>query len=157
MFCPRCGVQIVETTRFCKSCGMALAPVIDFVASGGTSPLGASWLTNALSGFSPAHKMWLVTLLLVFFPILLIALPFFVPIAIVWMVLQHSMQRRSLGAPTAVQPGYFQQPQVQPAPTNPLYKSQPLAQPTALQTGSLVSEAPPGSVVEDETRRLQNR
>jgi len=157
MFCPRCGVQIGEATKFCKSCGMALAPVIDFVASGGTSPLGASAWSNALSGFSSAQKMWLVVLLLIFSPILLGALPFFVPIAIVWMILQHNIQKRSPGAPTAIQPGYFQQPQIQPARTNPLYKSQPLAQPTALQTGSLVSEAPPGSVVEDETRRLRNR
>jgi len=136
---------------------MALAPVIDFVANGGTTPLSASALTNALSGFSPAQKMWLVTLLLVFSPILLFVGPFLVPIAIVWMVLRHSEQRRSMGALTAVQPGYFQQPQVQSSPTNPLYGSQPSAQQPALQTGSLISGAAPGSVVEDETRRLRNQ
>src|SRR5262249_22486265 len=142
---------------FCKSCGMALAPVIDFVASGGTSPLSASAWSNALSGFSSGQKMWLVVLLLIFSPILLGALPFFVPIAIVWMILNHNMQKRYTGAPTAIQPGYFQQPQVQPAPTNPLYGSLPSAQQPALQTGSLISEAAPGSVVEDETRRLQSQ
>jgi hypothetical protein len=157
MFCPRCGVQIVETTRFCKSCGMALASVIDFVANGGTTPLGSSTLTNALSGFSPAQKIWIVTLLLIFSPILLGALPFFAPIAIVWMILQHSAQKRSLSAPTAVQPGYYQQPQVQPAPMNPSFEFRPLAQPPVPQTGSLISKEPPSSVVEDETRRLQNQ
>ncbi|MGH9768268.1 MAG: zinc-ribbon domain-containing protein [Blastocatellia bacterium] len=156
MFCPRCGVQIVETTRFCKSCGMALAPVMDFVASGGTRSLSDSGLTNALSGFSPAQKIWLVTLLLVFSPILLLVGPFLVPIAIVWMVLRHSEKKRHPGAPAAI-PGYFQQPQIHPSPTNPLYGSQPSAQQPALQTGSLISGAAPGSVVEDETRRLQNR
>src|SRR5262245_27910002 len=157
MFCPKCGVQIAETTKFCKSCGMALAPVIDFVASGGTTSLGASWLTNALSGFSPAQKLWLVTLLLIFSPMLLLAFPLFVPIAIVWMVLRHSMQRRSPGEPAAIQPAYFRQQQVQPAPTNLFYESRPPAQPPAPQTGSLISEAAPGSVVEDETRRLQDQ
>jgi len=136
---------------------MALAPVMDFVASGGNSPLGASSWTSAFSGFSPAQKMWIMILALIFSPILLGALPFFVPIAIVWMVLRHSEQKRFRGAPTAIQPGYFLQPQAQPAPTNPLYGSQPQAQPLPLQTGSLISEAAPGSVVEDETRRLRNQ
>ena len=157
MFCPRCGVQIVETTKFCKSCGMALAPVIDFVASGGTSPHGVSSWTNAFSDFSPAQKMWLIILSLIFSPILLGALPFFVPIAIVWMILQHSAQKRFQGAQTGIQPGYFQQPQTQPTPTNPLYGSQPQAQPLPLQSGSHFSEAAPGSVVEDETHRLRNQ
>jgi hypothetical protein len=157
MFCPKCGVQIVETTKFCKSCGLALAPVTDFVASGGASPLGASSWTNAFSGFSPTQKMWLMILTLIFSPILLGALPFFVPVAIVWMVLRHSEQKRYLAASTAVQPGYFQQTQIQPAPTNPLSESRSSAQQPVLQTGSLISGATPGSVVEDETRRLRNQ
>jgi len=135
---------------------MALAPVIDFVAAGGHSPPGASPWTNAFSGFSPAQKMWLIILSLIFSPILLGALPFFVPIAIVWMVLRHSEHKRLQVAPTAIQPGYFQNPQAQPPPTIQGYESRPSAQMEALQTGSLVSEAP-GSVVEDETRRLRNR
>lgn len=157
MFCPKCSVQIVETTKFCKSCGLALAPVIDFVAGGGASPIRASSWTNAFSGFSSTQKMWLMILTLIFSPILLGALPFFVPIAIVWMVLRHSEQKRLQGAPTVVQPGHFQQPQIQPSPTNPLYESRPSAQQPVLQTGSLISEAAPGSVVEDDTRRLRNQ
>jgi hypothetical protein len=93
---------------------------------------------------------------LIFSPILLGALPFFVPIAIIWMILRHSEQKRLQGAPAAYQPGYFQPPQAQPAPTNPLYGSRPQAQAPALPTGSLISNAP-GSVVEDETRRLQSQ
>jgi len=156
MFCPKCGVQIAETTKYCKSCGMSLAPVMDFVASGGNSPLGSSWWTNALSGFSPAHKIWLVALALIFAPFLLVALLFIVPIAIVWMLLQHGGQKRFQVAPTEIQPGYFQPPEGRQAPTNPLYGSQPQAQAPALQTGSLISKTP-GSVIEDETRRLQNQ
>jgi len=157
MFCPKCGVQIVETTKFCKSCGVALAPVMNFVTSGGASPLGASLWTNTLSGFSSGQKVWLLTLSLIFSPILLLAVPFFVPIAIVWMMLQHNLQKRYLVASTTVQPGYFQQPQVQPSPAALLYESRPPAQQPVLQTGSLISEAAPASVVEDETRRLRNR
>jgi hypothetical protein len=157
MFCPRCGVQIVETTKFCKSCGMALASVMDFVASGAASPLGASSWTSALSGFSSGQKVWLLTLALIFSPILLVAVPFMVPIAIVWMMLQHNLQKRYLAASTAFQPGYFQQPQVQPSPANLLYESRQSAQMPVPQTGSLISEAAPASVVEDETRRLRNR
>jgi len=157
MFCPRCGVQIVETTKFCKSCGMALASVMDFVTSGGASPPGASSWTDALSGFSSGQKVWLLTLALIFSPILLVAVPFMVPIAIVWMMLQYNLQKRSLAAPASVQTGYFQQLQVQPSPSNPLYESRPPAQQPVLQTGSLISDAAPASVVEDETRRLRNQ
>src|SRR6266511_4273054 len=123
MFCPKCGVQIVETTKFCKSCGMALASVMDFVASGGASPFGASSWTSALSGFSSGQKVWLFTLALIFSPILLVAVPFMVPIAIVWMMLQYNLQKRCLAAPASVQTGYFQQPQIQSSPANQLYES----------------------------------
>src|SRR5262245_24946972 len=155
MFCPKCGVQITETTKYCKSCGMSLAPVMDFVASGGNAPLGASSWTSVFSDFSPAQKMWLIILTLIFSPILLGAVPFFVPIAIVWMILQHNKQKRYPGAPVAI-PGYYQQPQIQPTPTNPLNESRPMARPMASQTGALISGAAPGSVIEDDTRRLQN-
>jgi hypothetical protein len=101
--------------------------------------------------------VWLLTLALIFSPILLAAVPFFVPIAIVWMMLHHNLQKRHLAASSAVQPGYFQQPQVQPSPANLLYESRPPAQQPVLQTGSLISEGAPASVVEDETRRLRNR
>jgi hypothetical protein len=157
MFCPKCGVQIFETTKFCKSCGIALAPVMNIVTSGGAPPLGTSLWPSALSEFSSGQKVWLLTLAMIFSPILLAAVPFFVPIAIVWMMLQHNLQKRYLAASTAVQPGYFQQPQVQPSPANLLYESRPPAQQPVPQTGSLISEAAPGSVVEDETRRLRNR
>ena len=157
MFCPKCGVQILETTKYCKGCGLALAPVMDIVTSGGAAPLGSSSWTKALSGLSSAQKTWLITMALIFSPILLGALPFFVPIAIVWMVLRHSEQKRLHGATTVVQPGYYQQPQIQPTPTNPLSESPSSAQQPVLQTGSLISVAAPGCVVEDETRRFRNQ
>lgn len=155
MFCPNCGVQIVETTKYCKSCGIPLTPVVDFVASGGTSPIGgASPWSGAFSGFSPSQKMWLIILTLIFSPILLGALPFFVPIAIVWMILRHNEQKRFRGVPTAIPPGYYQQP----PHTNPLFGVQqqppPVLPPPVMQTGSLSSKGP-GSIVEEDTRRFQ--
>jgi hypothetical protein len=157
MFCPKCGVQIVETTKFCKSCGLALGPVMNSVASGGAPPLGTSLWTSALSGVSSGQKVWLLTLALIFSPVLLLALPFMVPISIVWMMLQHNLQKRYLAASTAVQPGYFQQPQAQPSPVNLLYESRPPAQQPVAANRSFISEAPLASVVEDETRRLRNQ
>jgi hypothetical protein len=157
MFCPKCGVQIIETTKFCKSCGLSLGPMTDFVISGGASPLGASELTTALSGFSSGQKVWLATLALIFSPVLLLAVPFFVPIAIVWMMLRYNLQKRSLAAPAAVKPGNFQQPQLQLAPTNLLQESRPSAQQPVAANRSIISDAAPGSVVEDDTRRFQNQ
>src|SRR5262245_7477196 len=117
MFCPKCGVQIVETTKFCKSCGLALGPMTDFVARGGLTPFGGSSLTNALSWFSSGQNVWLASLALIFSPIiapiLLLAVPFMVPIAIVRMLLQYKLQKSYSTAQPYVQPpvpqGYFQQ------------------------------------------------
>jgi hypothetical protein len=73
------------------------------------------------------------------------------------MMLQHNIQKRYLAASSAVQPGYFQQSQVQPSPVNLLYESRPPAHQPIAANRSLISEAAPASVVEDETRRLRNQ
>jgi hypothetical protein len=39
MFCPRCGTANTETIKFCRQCGLSLAQISGFVASGGTSAL----------------------------------------------------------------------------------------------------------------------
>jgi zinc-ribbon domain len=161
MFCPKCGVQLVETTKYCKSCGLALGPMADFVAKGGLAPLGASSLNSAFSGFSSWQKVWLASLAIICSPFILPLAPFLFPIAIVWMALQYKLQKRQLDAlatiqpmvQPAVQPDYIQQPRIQPLQANLLYESRQ----SVLQTGSLISEATPGSVVEDDTRRLQNQ
>ncbi|HEY7184294.1 MAG TPA: zinc ribbon domain-containing protein [Blastocatellia bacterium] len=153
MFCPKCGVQIIEATKFCKSCGLALGPMTDLVAGVGASPLGGSGLTNALSDFSSGQKVWLATLALIFSPVLLLAVPFLVPIAIVRMILQYNLQKRRLAAPATVQPGNIQQPQIQPAPSNLPYESRP----PVPQTGLFITEAAPGSVIEDDTLRLRSQ
>ncbi|MGH9847764.1 MAG: zinc-ribbon domain-containing protein, partial [Blastocatellia bacterium] len=39
MYCPRCGMQNTETTKFCRQCGLSLAQITGFVSSGGTGAL----------------------------------------------------------------------------------------------------------------------
>ncbi|MGH9936712.1 MAG: zinc-ribbon domain-containing protein [Blastocatellia bacterium] len=39
MYCPRCGTQNTETTKYCRQCGLPLAQVGSYVAAGGTGAL----------------------------------------------------------------------------------------------------------------------
>lgn len=39
MYCPRCGTANTETIKFCRQCGLPIAQVGSFVASGGTGAL----------------------------------------------------------------------------------------------------------------------
>jgi hypothetical protein len=42
MYCPRCGSQNTDATKFCRQCGLTLAQVIDYVAAGGAGALAQS-------------------------------------------------------------------------------------------------------------------
>lgn len=39
MFCPRCGMQNTETTKYCRQCGLALQQITGYLATGGTGSL----------------------------------------------------------------------------------------------------------------------
>ena len=39
MYCPRCGSQDADATKFCRQCGLPLAQVSDYVATGGTGAI----------------------------------------------------------------------------------------------------------------------
>lgn len=39
MFCPRCGTVTEEGLKYCRNCGLAIAPVTNYVVSGGTMDL----------------------------------------------------------------------------------------------------------------------
>lgn len=39
MFCPRCGTENKEGTRFCRQCGLSTGPIANYVSTGGTAPL----------------------------------------------------------------------------------------------------------------------
>src|SRR5262245_36656710 len=41
MYCPRCGSQNTDATKFCRQCGLPLAQVSDYVAAGGTGALAS--------------------------------------------------------------------------------------------------------------------
>ncbi len=47
MYCPRCGSQNTETTKYCRQCGLSLAHVAGFVASAGAAGTGAAGATGA--------------------------------------------------------------------------------------------------------------
>ncbi|HKQ77014.1 MAG TPA: zinc ribbon domain-containing protein [Blastocatellia bacterium] len=39
MYCPRCGAQNIDTTKFCRQCGLPLAQITGYVSTGGTGAL----------------------------------------------------------------------------------------------------------------------
>ncbi|MCI0392321.1 MAG: zinc ribbon domain-containing protein [Acidobacteria bacterium] len=39
MYCPRCGSQDTEQTKFCRQCGLPLQQITDYVATGGSGTL----------------------------------------------------------------------------------------------------------------------
>lgn len=39
MFCPRCGTVTEEGLKFCRNCGLSIAPITSYIASGGTKDL----------------------------------------------------------------------------------------------------------------------
>ncbi|MFN0085030.1 MAG: zinc-ribbon domain-containing protein [Blastocatellia bacterium] len=41
MFCPRCGTQNSENTKFCRQCGLGLAPLSGYLERGGTGALAS--------------------------------------------------------------------------------------------------------------------
>lgn len=205
MFCPRCGSQNTDTTKFCRQCGLAMTQVTGYVASGGTGslvpppamhapapPVQASRnpISKLTEGMTPKQKKVLAILGFVFLPgfFAVADIEFMVPIAgvfmilgIVWASIYFKNQERRLQnqqfwqqqqelmqqMQTPGQPGSLPYPAQRPIqqsvqPTQyqqPVY--QPPRAPQAPQAPQVQSPPPtnplrgPGSVVEDETRRLQ--
>ena len=166
MYCPRCGTQAIETTKFCRSCGLALTPVTTYIATGGTAPLTpppslqSTTPTSGARGFwnqLPPYQQMIASILAFIF-----AIPFLgvfaggrlagmaailMPLGIVWSVLYFRAKQREFEArrhqPTAQmytppQPAAYQAPP--PLRTNPLAEPQPIH--------------PRVSVTEEETQRL---
>jgi hypothetical protein len=170
MYCPQCGASAPDNTKFCRSCGLPLATIANFVASGGAElppstpsshPLGST-LEGLLSGMTAKQRLVLTILFFVFAPTILgviieriglkqlAGIPsVLIPIGIVWAVFHYKNQMRQLQqappppfttAPPNL-PGQAYQPPLPPVQTNPL------------------AAAPPrrGSVVEEETQHLPNQ
>lgn len=82
MFCPRCGSQNPDSTKFCRQCGLPLAQLTGYVTSGGTgtlatppppmtptqptTPIPAQHIANLTEGMTPKQKMVLAILCFVF-------------------------------------------------------------------------------------------
>ena len=161
MYCPRCGSSVPENTKFCRGCGLPLAAITNFVASGGAEPPPSAPSSNPLdgllSGMTPKQRLVLTILFFVFAPTILgviiesiglkqlAGIPsVLIPIGIVWAVFHYKNRMRLLQqAPTpftAAPPnlaGQAYQPPLPPVQTNPL-----AATPSR------------GSVVEEKTQHL---
>ena len=183
MYCPRCGSQNTDATKFCRQCGLPIAQVMDYVAAGGTGALAQSPPPPPLRETSEAlalkHKRTLTILSVCIAPVAFAAIaesvfgvsdlagiPFmFVPIGIVWATFRYKAQLRRLQE-RLLQEYYAQhhQPESQQAPTpklilQPQTDPSQLAQVTQMDAPKTnpLPEPSPGSVVEDETRKFPER
>ena len=177
MFCPRCGTQVTETTKFCRSCGLPLLPVNNFVSSGGTMPLTPGMaeeppsrnpLTNIFGDFTPKQRMIMTIIALVFSPAIFavlgealgsrflgeampaIAGVLLVP-GIIYAVMRYKNQERKMAQRQAMPP--LAQPIITPQQFSPNTTYQP---PIPPQYTNPLADSPVmrGSVTEEETQRL---
>lgn len=160
MFCPRCGSQNTDTTKFCRQCGLPMTQVTGYVSTGGTSQLvpqggRSNPLEKVTAGLNPKQKMVLKILLFVFSPAILAAMGLenLAPIAgvlmiigIVWSVFSYKAEVNRGYAPPPPLP-----PQAEYLPPLPPQAYQEAPPPTNRFAGQ-----PQPSVIEDETRKLPN-
>jgi zinc-ribbon domain len=185
MYCPRCGSQNTDATKFCRQCGLPLSQVIDYVATGGTgalarptAPQSPPPLLETSQMLALRQKRILTILSVCIAPIVfaiiadeafglgdLAGIPFLlVPVGIVWAMFRYKMQLRRLQE-RQLQEYYAQQqhhhPMPQQAPTPKLILQPPSDQPQLAQLDAPrtnpLAESSPGSVVEDETRKFSER
>jgi hypothetical protein len=113
MYCPRCGSQNTDTTKFCRQCGLPLAQVSDYLAAGGTGalarPPAPPPLIETSEMLALKHKRILTILGVCIAPIVfaiiadalkiddIAGIPFIlVPIGIVWASFRYKAQLRRL-------------------------------------------------------------
>jgi hypothetical protein len=176
MFCPRCGSQNTETTKFCRQCGLPLTQITSYVATGGTgslAPAAPAPISIEPDGLTPKQRMALTIILIVISPALLGLLAgitdldlfgylaglvsILMPLGIVWTVFHYKAQMRKLQQKAFQQQVMQQQmapPQPQPTPAfQPHSYQAPLSPPP---TNPLADQRR-GSVTEDETRRFPHQ
>ncbi|MBO0863021.1 MAG: zinc ribbon domain-containing protein [Chloracidobacterium sp.] len=118
MYCPRCGSQNTDTTKFCRQCGLPIAQVTDYVSTGGTGALARAPyqpppslpLIETSEMLALKHKRTLMTLGVCIAPVIfailsdevlkvgdIAGIPFLlIPIGIVWVRSHYKMQLRRL-------------------------------------------------------------
>ncbi len=180
MYCPRCGTQLTEAPKFCRSCGLPMLPVNDYVNSGGTTPMqqivyepepaSNNPIARFWNKFEPKQQMTMMILLCAFStPILAVIgdsigiveklVPLagiLTPVGIIFSVMyfkakQKELERRFVNAAHAQVPGY--QPLAPPPlqmPTQPMTQALPPETSIPIQTPSPDYR----SVTEEETQRL---
>ena len=136
MYCPRCGSQNTDATKFCRQCGLPLAQVCDYVATGGTGALARPTAPPPLPETSEMlalkQKRTLTILSVCIAPIVfailadevfrvgdIAGLPFLlVPLGIVWARFRYKMQLRRMQE-RQLQEYYAQQHQSMPQQAMP--------------------------------------
>ncbi len=177
MYCPRCGTQAIETTKFCRSCGLAMTPVTTYVATGGTTPLTPPPMMSDTTPMTTAKSFWaklppnqqMIASILSF----IFAIPFLgvfaggrlagmaailMPLGIVWSVLYFRAKQRELEQRFH----QTQHPPIAQSYTPPQTTGQRAAYPAPppIRTNPLVDAPPPPrqqvplSITEEETQRL---
>jgi hypothetical protein len=120
MYCPRCGSQNTDTTKFCRQCGLPLAQVMDYVSTGGTGALAKPQyqqpppppLIETSEMLALKHKRILTILSICIAPVIfailsdevfhfhndaLVPITFMlIPIGVVWAKFRYKMQLRRL-------------------------------------------------------------
>jgi uncharacterized membrane protein YvbJ len=113
MYCPRCGSQNTDATKFCRQCGLPLTQVMDYVAAGGTGalahPPSPPPLPETSEMLALKQKRILTILSVCIAPVVfaiiaealkvgdIAGIPFLlVPVGIVWAAFHYRMQLRRL-------------------------------------------------------------
>jgi zinc-ribbon domain len=161
MYCPNCGSQVAETTKFCRQCGLPLNQLAEYVASGGTAPLLSQPLNRTIGGLTPKQQLVLTIMLIVFAPALFgligeqIGVPqvagipaILMPLGIVWAIFRYKNQHRRLREQQSDQTMQTPQQHFEPQTYRPPLQAPP-TNPIATPSG--------GSVTEAETEQLRDR
>src|SRR5262245_2694653 len=158
MYCPRCGSQNTEVTKYCRQCGLPMAQISSYVATGGTggltqpsgySPPPPLQFTETAEMLALKQKRILTVLSVCIAPIIiailteqifgigdLAGIPFLlVPLGIAWAMFRYKTELRKLQEQQLqqyyAQQHYQQMPQ-QTAGINPIIQPQP-NQPQSVQ------------------------
>ena len=177
MFCPRCGTQNTEGTKFCRQCGLGLAPLTGYVAGGGTGALGVPVLPATAAPLLPEtsemlvlkQKRALTILAFIFLPIFLaimgevtinngeIFMPtlLLMPLGITWAMFRYKTQLRRLQEQQAAQyAARLAAPVMAPTP-QPMFQAPAMPAQLPPPTNPFQGQTPvAGSVIEDDTRKL---
>lgn len=180
MYCPRCGAHNTETTKFCRQCGLPLAPIADFVTSGGTGSLTPPQnqraqqpphLIETSEMLALRYKRTMTILAMCIAPVVLsiigeelfnagefVAVLFLmIPLGIMWAISRYRIQLRQLQE-QQLQQYYAQQQSRQPMSEHTFQQHayQPPLPPPPTNPINVANPTHP-SVTEEETQKLLDR